>query len=155
MSRYLLLPDAVPAQARRTLLRLGEVLSATPVAGEVDAAPAEGLLLHWLGGGDGRYLTPPPQAAQRLVLLAVHRSALRPLALRLRPAALVEDFAFSRWERGGSVPDGRLSGIVGLRQAPLAVSSPLDAGDYVFFRGDGAPLTEMLDRYLGWFEAQT
>jgi len=153
VARWLLLPDEVPVRTAHVLRRLALRLRAEPIAAGPRAAPAQGLLLYWLGGSDGRSLAPPPQVARRLVLLAVHRGALRALAARLQPAALVDDCAFTLWQEGRPPPPpGALAGLVGLRQAPLAAGSSLDAGDYLPFRADGDPLDRMLDRYLTWFE---
>ena len=136
------------------LHRLAGAIHAESFAGVIGAAPADGVLLHWLGGSDGRELAVPAETARRLVLLAAHRSALRPLALRLRPAAIVEDYAFLRWQDGEAPAICGSSGIVGLDQAPLAPGSGLDVAGYAVFRNDGSPLATLLERYLTWFEGR-
>lgn len=150
MKSTLLLPAQVPTRAKGFLTRFAGALGATTVEAPLERAPKEGFILLWLGGSEGRDITVAASVALRLVFLAANRAGLRPLALRLRPAAMIEDYAFMRAEMGLATIADAPSGLCGLKQAPLAAGASLGVGDYVTFQGTGEPVVDLLRRYLDW-----
>ena len=145
-----MLPAEIPARPKRFLKRFGEEVGAALLAEPLARAPAEGFVLLWLGGSEGRDLKVAASLGHRLELLATNRAGLRPLALRLKLAAMIDEDAFMRAETGLPTTAGEPSGLYGLRQAPLEAGPSLGVGDYVSFQGTGEPLANLLKRYLDW-----